>query len=38
LLASLDERVRAGLQRPYLLFDWQRPKGQEGSAAIDISV
>ena len=26
-LASIDEMVRAGVRRPYELFDWQNPRG-----------
>lgn len=37
ILATIDEKVHAGTERPYAMFDWQRPRGQEGSPAIDIS-
>ena len=37
ILATIDEKVHAGTERPYAMFDWQRPRGQEGAPAIDIS-
>ena len=38
VLATLDEKVHAGMDRPYAMFDWQRPRGQEGSPAITIDI
>lgn len=37
MLATSDENVRAGVERPYGRFASQRPRGQEGAPAIDIS-
>lgn len=28
-LATLDEKVHAGVNRPYEMFDWQRPRGEK---------